>query len=296
MPDKDAILLYFPEWGGMHITAWRDPEAPNDPTMDFATIRRTVQTAERGKFHGFFLADTLAIRHSLSSAALSRTAKAVRFEPMTLMAALASSTEHIGLMLTASTTYNEPFHVARQFASLDHISGGRACWNVVTSGTPGESVNFGRDEHMGHTERYERGSEFFDIVTGLWDSWEDDAFIRDKASGQYFDPEKMHTLDYNGRYLSVAGPLTVSRSPQGRPVIAQAGSSDVGLAFATRIADVIYTMQSDINQAREFYARVKGWSLTTVARPSRRRFFPRSSCWSAPMTRTPPRRWHAWIR
>jgi FMN-dependent oxidoreductase (nitrilotriacetate monooxygenase family) len=255
--DKQAVLLYFPEWGGMHVTAWRDPGAPEDPAMDFATIRRMVQTAERGKFHGFFVADTLAIRHSLSPTALSRTAKAVRFEPMTLMAALTGATERIGLMLTASTTYNEPYHVARQFASLDQISGGRAAWNVVTSGTPGESRNFGRDAHMAHADRYERGSEFFDAVTGLWDSWEDDAFLRDKASGVYFDASKLHTLDYTGQYLSVAGPLTVSRSPQGRPVIAQAGSSDVGLAFAARVADVIYTMQSDITQARSFYADVK---------------------------------------
>ena len=242
----------------MHITAWRDQGAPADPAMDYPTIKRMVQTAERGKFHGFFLADTLAIRHSLSAAALSRTAKAVRFEPMTLMSALSGVTEHIGPMLTASTTYNEPYHVARQFASLDHLSGGRAAWNVVTSGTPGESVNFGRDEHMAHDERYERGAEFFEVVTGLWDSWDDDAFIRDKESGQFFDAEKVHTLNYKGRHVSVAGPLTVSRSPQGRPVIAQAGSSEVGLAFATRVADVIYTMQSDVGQARDFYSRVKG--------------------------------------
>jgi FMN-dependent oxidoreductase (nitrilotriacetate monooxygenase family) len=255
--NRDAVLFYFPEWGGMHLTAWRENGAPADPAMDFATIRRMVQTAERGKFHGFFLADTLGIRHSMSRQALSRTAKGVRFEPITLMSALSMCTERIGLLCTASTTYNEPFHVARQFASLDHLSGGRAGWNVVTSGTPGESSNFGREKHMDHSLRYERGQEFFDIVTGLWDSWEDDAFHREKASGLYFDPEKLHQLDYVGEHLAVAGPLNISRPPQGHPLIAQAGSSEVGRAFAARNADVIYTLQTDLGRAQAFYAEVK---------------------------------------
>jgi FMN-dependent oxidoreductase (nitrilotriacetate monooxygenase family) len=255
---KQAVLFYFPEWGGMHVTAWRDPGAPIDSTMDFDVIRRMVQTAERGKFHGFFLADTLAIRHSFGRDALSRTAKAVRFEPMTLMAALTGHTRDIGLLLTESTTYNEPYHVARQFASLDHLSGGRAGWNVVTSGTPEESVNFGQDQHMDHDLRYQRAEEFFDVVTGLWDSWEEDAFTRDKTTGRYFDPERMHALNYKGRFLSVAGPLTVSRSPQGRPLIAQAGSSDVGRRFAAKVADVIYTMQPTLELGRKFYSEVKG--------------------------------------
>ncbi|WP_107657331.1 LLM class flavin-dependent oxidoreductase [Nocardia suismassiliense] len=255
--DKKAVLFFFPEWGGMHLTAWRDPAAPQDPTMDFATIKTMVRKAEQAKFHGFFLADTLAIRHSLSSRALSRTAKAVRFEPLTLMAALSGYTEHIGLLMTASTTYNEPYHVARQFASLDHLSGGRAGWNVVTSGTPAESSNFGREAHMPHDQRYRRAGEFFEAVTGLWDSFDDDAFERDKASGRYFDPGKMHELNYRGEFLSVAGPLTVARPIQGRPVIAQAGSSDTGRAFAAGIADVIYTLQPSLEQGRTFYADVK---------------------------------------
>ncbi|MBS1888543.1 MAG: LLM class flavin-dependent oxidoreductase [Actinobacteria bacterium] len=259
MADKrEAVLFFFPEWGGMHMTAWRDPEAPADPTMDFATIRQMVQTAERGKFHGFFLADTLAIRHSLGRAELSRTAKGVRFEPMTLMSALSTQTERIGLILTESTTYNEPFHVARQFASLDHLSDGRAGWNVVTSGTPAESLNFGREEHMDHDLRYRRGEEFFEIVTGLWDSWDDDAFLRDKESGVYFHPEAVHQLDHRGEFLSVAGPLNVARPIQGRPLIAQAGSSPVGRAFAARIADAIYTLAADFDKGREFYEEIKG--------------------------------------
>ncbi|MEZ5075904.1 MAG: LLM class flavin-dependent oxidoreductase [Solirubrobacterales bacterium] len=255
---REAVLFFFPEWGGMHMTAWRDPEAPADPTMDFATIREMVQTAERGKFHGFFLADTLAIRHSLAPDVLSRTAKGVRLEPFTLMAALSSCTERIGLLLTASTTYNEPFHVARKFASLDYLSGGRAGWNVVTSGTPAESQNFGREEHMDHDLRYRRGEEFFEIVTGLWDSWDDDAFVRDKESGVYFKPEAVHQLEHRGEFLSVAGPLPVARPIQGHPLIAQAGSSPVGRAFAARIADAIYTLQGDIDKGRAFYDEVKG--------------------------------------
>jgi FMN-dependent oxidoreductase (nitrilotriacetate monooxygenase family) len=174
------------------------------------------------------------------------------------MAALTGHTRDIGLLLTESTTYNEPYHVARQFASLDHLSGGRAGWNVVTSGTPEESVNFGQDQHMDHDLRYQRAEEFFDVVTGLWDSWEEDAFTRDKTTGRYFDPERMHALNYKGRFLSVAGPLTVSRSPQGRPLIAQAGSSDVGRRFAAKVADVIYTMQPTLELGRKFYSEVKG--------------------------------------
>ncbi len=256
--NRQGVFFFFPEWGGMHLSAWRAPDAPADPTMDFEAIKRMVQTAERGKFHGFFLADTLSVRHSLSPVALSRTSKGSRFEPMTLMAALTGFTEHIGLLLTASTTYNEPYHVARQFASLDHLSNGRAGWNVVTSGTPAESKNFGRETHMEHDVRYERGAEFFDIVTGLWDSFEDDAFIRDKETGEYFDVDKMHTLGHRGHHLSVEGPLTIARPVQGRPVIAQAGSSGVGQAFSARIADVIYTLQADIGQARAYYDTIKG--------------------------------------
>lgn len=254
---RNAVLFYFPEWGGMHVSAWRDPEAPADPAMDFATIRSMVTTAERGKFHGFFLADTLAIRHSLGPDQLSRTAKGSRFEPITLMSALSGCTSRIGLLCTASTTYNEPWHVARMFASLDHLSGGRAGWNVVTSGTPEESHNFGADEHMEHALRYERGAEFHEVVTGLWDSWDDDAFLRDKRSGEYFDPAKLHRLDHRGNHLQVAGPLPVARPVQGHPVIAQAGSSPVGMAFAARVADVVYTLQSDLQQGQQFYADIK---------------------------------------
>ncbi len=258
MARREAVLfLFVSQWGGMHLTAWRDPSAPVDPALDFGEIVRMVQTAERGKLHGFFLADTLALWSRMSREALTGTAFAVHFDPMMLGAALATVTDRIGLLLTTSTTYNEPFHVARAFASLDHLSGGRAGWNVVTSANPDEAANFGREEHMGHELRYARGQEFVDVVTGLWDSWDDDAFVRDKVSGVYFDPAKLHRLDHRGEHLSVAGPLTVSRPPQGHPVISQAGSSTVGRRFAARIADIVYTLQSDLDEAKAFYAEVK---------------------------------------
>jgi FMN-dependent oxidoreductase (nitrilotriacetate monooxygenase family) len=254
--NNDVVLFWMPEWSGFHLTAWREQDAPSNPPMNLPAIRRMIQLAERGKFHACFLADVLTIR-AMSAAALSRTARGMRFEPITLLSALSACTDRIGLLATSSTTYNEPFHVARMFASLDHLSGGRAGWNVVTSGTPGENLNFGREEHMDHAQRYERSQEFFDVVTGLWDSWEDDAYIGDKTSGIYFDPQKLHALDFRGEHLSVAGPLHIARPVQGHPVIAQAGSSDVGRAFAARNADVVYTLQADIAHGADFYGELK---------------------------------------
>jgi FMN-dependent oxidoreductase (nitrilotriacetate monooxygenase family) len=167
-------------------------------------------------------------------------------------------TEHLGLIATASTTYNEPYHVARKFASLDHISGGRAGWNVVTSANPNEAMNFGREEHLEHGERYHRAREFFDVVTGLWDSWADDAFIRNVETGTYFDPEKMHVLDHRGPHLSVRGPLNVARPIQGWPVIVQAGASEAGRQLAAETAEVIFNGPNNLDDAQRFYADVKG--------------------------------------
>jgi FMN-dependent oxidoreductase (nitrilotriacetate monooxygenase family) len=258
--DKDVVLFLMPVWGGFHSSAWREEGAPHDPPMNFEVIRRTAQTAERGEFHGFFLADSLAVGLQgahVSTRALSRTTRGSSYEPITVLSALSGCTKRIGLLATSSTTYNQPYHVARMFASLDHLSGGRAGWNVVTSAGGGESLNFGLEQHMDHSLRYERAQEFFETVTGLLDSWDDDAFVCDKESGVYFDPDKMHALIYHGEHLSVAGPLNIARPVQGHPVIAQAGSSEVGRAFAARNADVIYTLQSDIGKARDFYAEVK---------------------------------------
>jgi alkanesulfonate monooxygenase len=180
------------------------------------------------------------------------------FEPITLLSALAAVTEHIGLVSTATTSYNEPYHVARKYASLDHISGGRAGWNVVTSGNLSEAWNFGREAHYEHGDRYDRAREFIDVVKGLWDSWDDDAFVRDRSSAIYFDPEKLHVLNHKGEHFSVRGPLNVARPPQGHPVIVQAGSSETGKEFAAEYAEVIFTMARTVERAKAFYDDVKG--------------------------------------
>jgi FMN-dependent oxidoreductase (nitrilotriacetate monooxygenase family) len=191
---------------------------------------------------------------------LSRTAHSyvAQFEPITLLSALAAVTEHVGLVATASTSFNEPYHIARKFASLDHISGGRAGWNLVTSSNEHEAKNFNRDKHFDHAERYERAIEFAEVVGGLWDSWDDDAFLRDKAQGRFFDPERRHVLDHKGRFFQVKGPLNVARSPQGHPVVVQAGSSEAGRDLAARTAEVIFTAQQTLEDAIDFYSDVKG--------------------------------------
>jgi len=181
-----------------------------------------------------------------------------RFEPITLFSALATMTTHIGLVCTSTTTYDEPYHIARRFACLDVISGGRSGWNLVTSQNPFEAQNFGRDSHLALGDRYKRAEEFADIVRGLWDSWDDDAFIRDKESGRFFDPDKLHVLDHKGEFFRVRGPLNVARSPQGHPVMVQAGSSNDGKELAARTAEVIFTAHQTIEDALAFYSDVKG--------------------------------------
>jgi FMN-dependent oxidoreductase (nitrilotriacetate monooxygenase family) len=240
----------------IHTAAWRYPGAWADANFNFAHLRRFAQTLERGKFDAFFMADHLAVLN-MPMEALKRSATVSSFDPLTLLPALAVVTEHLGLIATASTTYNEPFHIARKFASLDHLSGGRAAWNVVTSGNPHEAMNFGLEEHVEHAERYRRAREFIDVVTGLWDSWADDAFLRDQASGVYFDPAKLHILNHQGAYLKVRGPLNIARPIQGWPVIVQAGASDAGRQLAAETAEVIFGAGGSLVYAREFYADVK---------------------------------------
>jgi alkanesulfonate monooxygenase len=205
-----------------------------------------------------FLADAVAVRDG-KLAALSRWPQyMVFFDPVTLLSAIAPVTERIGLVATATTSYNEPYNVARKFASLDHICGGRAGWNVVTSANLSEAYNFGREAHFAHDERYDRAIEFADVVFGLWDSWDDDAFVRDRASGRYFDPAKLHALNHKGKHFSVRGPLNVARPPQGHPVIFQAGSSEVGRELAARIAEGVFTPQHTLAGAQDFYRDMKG--------------------------------------
>jgi FMN-dependent oxidoreductase (nitrilotriacetate monooxygenase family) len=241
----------------IHTAAWRYPGAFPDANFNFAHYQRFVQTLERGRFDAFFMADHLAVMN-MPMPALKRSATVTSFDPLTLLPALATVTEHLGLIATASTTYNEPYHVARKFASLDHISGGRAGWNVVTSANPHEALNFGREEHLEHEERYRRAREFFDVVIGLWDSWADDAFIRDVEAGVYFDPKKLHVLNHKGPYLSVRGPLNIARPIQGWPVIVQAGASEAGRQLAAETAEVIFSNPNNLGDAQRFYADVKG--------------------------------------
>lgn len=241
----------------IHTAAWRYPDAWPDANFNFPHLRRLAQTLERGKFDAFFMADHLALLN-MPMEGLKRSATVTSFDPFILLPALAVVTEHLGLIATASTTYNEPYHVARKFASLDHLSGGRAGWNVVTSGNPHEAMNFGLAEHVEHAQRYRRAREFYDVVTGLWDSWADDAFVRDTKSGIYFDPAKLHVLDHVGEHLRVRGPLNVARPIQGWPVIVQAGASDAGRQLAAETAEVIFGAGGSIAYAREFYADVKG--------------------------------------
>lgn len=244
---------------GAHAAGWRMPDARADGALDFALWKSIARQAEAAAVHFMFWADGIAVRHSArDDEELSYLARIDVFEPMTALAALSAVTEHLGFVASASTTYNEPYHVARKFASLDWISSGRVGWNVVTSWSEQEALNFGRERHMEHGLRYRRAEEFVDVVFGLWDSWEDDAFIRDQASGQYFDPAKLHNLNHRGESFTVAGPLNVARPVQGYPVIAQAGSSGPGQALGSRIADIIYTAQKDKESALAFARSVKG--------------------------------------
>lgn len=243
---------------GAHAAGWRMPEAQANAATDIRMWKRMAQAAEAAKIHFMFWADGIAVRHSAQSETeLSYMARIDVFEPLTLMAALAAVTQRMGYIASASTTYNEPYHIARKFASLDYISEGRAGWNVVTSWSEQEAFNFGKDAHMAHDLRYRRAEEFVDVVFGLWDSWEDDAFIRDKTTGQYFDPSKLHTLNHRGESFAVKGPLNTARPLQGYPVIAQAGSSGPGQDLGARIADLIYTAQKTREDAMAFYSSVK---------------------------------------
>ena len=255
---KQLKLGAFLMSSGHHVAAWRHPDAPADGGLNFQHYRRLAETAERGKFDMIFFADGVAVRdRGKGTEAWSRSA-VVHFEPLTLLSALSVVTERIGLTATVSTTYNEPFHLARKFASLDYLSGGRAGWNLVTSATEAEAKNFSREKHMEHTRRYERAKEFVDVVTKLWDSWEDDAFLRDKESGIYFNPDKLHVPNHKGENFSVRGPLNVARPLQGYPVIIQAGSSEDGQNLAAQTAEVVFTAQQTLAEAQAFYSGLKG--------------------------------------
>jgi FMN-dependent oxidoreductase (nitrilotriacetate monooxygenase family) len=241
----------------IHTAWWRYPGAYPDANFNFTHIKRFAQTLERGKFDAFFMADHLALLN-MPMAALMRSATVTSFDPMALLPALAVVTERLGLIATGSTTFDAPYHVARRFASLDHISNGRAGWNIVTTSNPDAARNFGLEEHVEHDERYRRAREFYDVVTGLWDSWADDAFIRDVENGVYFDPERLHVLNHKDKYFSVRGPLNVARPVQGWPVIVQAGASDAGRQLAAETAEMVFAAGGALPDAQRFYADVKG--------------------------------------
>jgi N-acetyl-S-(2-succino)cysteine monooxygenase len=238
---------------GMHVSSWRHPASNPNASIDIKALLHLAKIAERGKFDIAFIADSLAINNESHPLILNR------FDPLILITALASATEKIGIVATASTTYSEPYTLARQFASVDHISSGRAGWNVVTTAdaTGQTALNFSREQHWEHDHRYERAEEFIDVVQGLWDSWEDDAFVYNKDTGQFFNPDKVHELQYKGEYFSVKGPLNIARSKQGQPVIIQAGASIPGQRLAARTAEVVFTHWDSIEKSKEHYKNFK---------------------------------------
>ena len=252
---KQLHLGAFMRPVGIHTGWWRYPGAWADANFNLPHLVQLIQTLERGRFDAFFMADHLALLN-MEMAALRRSATVTSFEPLTLLSALAMVTNRIGLVATASTTFDAPYHIARRFASLDHISNGRTGWNIVTTSNPEAALNFGLDDHVEHDERYRRAREFYDVVTGLWDSFADDAWIRDQESGIFFDPEKLHTLGHKGEFLSVHGPLNVGRPVQGWPVIVQAGASEAGRQLAAETAEVIFGSARDIEDARAFRADI----------------------------------------
>jgi FMN-dependent oxidoreductase (nitrilotriacetate monooxygenase family) len=257
MAKRQLRLGAFMRPVSIHTGAWRYPGAIPDANFNFPVLKQLIQKLEAGKFDAFFMADHLAVLN-MPIEALKRSHTVTSFEPFTLLSALAAVTDHIGLVATGSTTFDEPYHVARRFASLDHISGGRAGWNIVTTSNPDAALNFGLDDHMEHAERYKRAREFYDAVTGLWDSFADDAFSRDVESGIYMDPDKMHVLDHKGKYFKVRGPLNIARPVQGWPVIVQAGASDDGRQLAAETAEAVFTGGGSLSDAQKLYADIKG--------------------------------------
>ena len=254
MTRKIRLGAFLPG-GGQHVAAWRHPDQPADGATSLQFHRELAQTAERGLFDAYFLADNLAV--NFGGGIEGGSAKVAGFEPVTLFAALATATTHLGFIATASTTYEEPYNTARKFASLDLISGGRAGWNVVTTATEAAARNFNRDEQLPHAARYRRAAEHVEVVRALWDSFEDDAFVRDRASGRFFHPGKVHATKHRGEHFKVEGPLNVPRSPQGHPVIVQAGQSDDGRGLAAATAEVIFTAHQRLDTAQEFYRDIK---------------------------------------
>lgn len=255
MPEMKLGLFIRP--CGHHIASWRHPHAHCDAGENFDRFIDMARTAERGLFDMLFSADTNTAWTTVDSA-LNRQHYSAWLEPYTLLTALAPLTKHIGLVCTRSTSFDEPYTIARMFATLDLISGGRSGVNIVTTGNPRAALNYSQGEHLPKPERYKVADEFVEVLKGLWDSWDADAFVRDRETSTYFEWDKMHVLNHKGKYFQVEGPLNVARSPQGRPVIVQAGASEEGRELAAKSADVIFGASQNIEMAQAFYADVKG--------------------------------------
>jgi FMN-dependent oxidoreductase (nitrilotriacetate monooxygenase family) len=251
MSERQLKLNLFIYPGGHHEAAWRRPDSSIERVLDIGYYQDLARRAEDEKLDAVFLADGPSLADNI------RYASRFRLEPFTWLAGIAAVTSRIGLIGTASTTYLEPYNAARLFASLDHLSKGRAGWNIVTTGAPDAAYNFGLDGHPVHAERYDRAREFVDVVTQLWDSWEDEALVADRASGVYADPGLIHEIDHVGRHFRVRGPLNTPRTPQGRPVYVQAGSSEDGRSFAASYAEAVFTAHQTLDSAQEFYGDIK---------------------------------------
>ncbi|CAN5409886.1 LLM class flavin-dependent oxidoreductase [soil metagenome] len=256
---RQLALGLFVRAHGHHLAAWKQPDVPFEAGLTLSHYQRIAATAERARLDFMFLADSMGVRASVQPPeAYARTPHLTHFEPITLLSALAATTSHLGLVATASTTYYEPYHVARLFASLDHLSNGRAAWNVVTSNGVGEAENFTADGHPKHDARYSRAVEFLEVVNKLWDSWEDESFLWDTASGIVMDTDRVHPPKHRGEHFTVAGPLNVSRAPQGHPIVVQAGGSGPGMDLAAKTADVVFAVHPSLADGQRFYSDLKG--------------------------------------
>ena len=241
----------------IHTAAWRYPGGTPDANFNLEALISYAKKLEAGLFDAFFMADHLAVLN-MPMDALKRSATVTSFDPLTLLPALAMHTKHLGLIATASTTFEPPYMIARRFASLDHISNGRAGWNIVTTSNPDAAKNFGMTDQMDHAERYRLAREAYDVVTDLWDSWADDAFTRDVESGVFFEPDKLHTLDHKGEFFEVRGPLNIGRPIQGWPLIVQAGASEAGKQLAAETAEMVFCSHRNLADSQAFYSDVKG--------------------------------------
>ncbi|MEJ7935965.1 LLM class flavin-dependent oxidoreductase [Sphingobium sp. AN558] len=267
MRTEQMILGWLMNPSGSHRAGWMKFLDKPDPLTDISVWTELAREAERAKLDFIFHADWPSVRPGAHAMIARNTSYNNHLEPLTVMSALSSVTSGIGLVATGSTSHNEPYNLARQFAALDHVSHGRAGWNIVTSRSPIAALNYGHEREIPHAERYRRGEEFVDVVMKLWDSYEDDAFVRDTESGYYFDPKKLHVQDHVGEYYRVRGPLNIARPPQGYPVRFQAGASDVGRQLGARVADVLFCTYGDLDVMLDYYRETKNLTSTFGRRP-----------------------------